>query len=259
VFLKQILHDLRSAHVPRKLLCPGTAITQIDHQVTEQGFIATHFQTFFLKNALQVVIAPARVLSQHLAYLTLLADLLLNTLGMLRVQLGYRCILPSRITNATFYNIRIELPAGIIQLEVAIKLPFKYAADAIHDTVVHTYGHPAQIMPYEGLLFLRSVLFGDGQKIGGFNTELTQALRPCILDICIVLTHERRIDVSHEIRFLVCHNPRIQITSCDICLGMVFVQRVCMPVIPITRHGLTNDAFGFISFIPSVSRYLLGE
>ena len=32
-----------------------------------------------------------------------------------------------------------------------------------------------------------------------------------------------------------------------------------MAVVPLLRHRLTHDALGFISFIPSVSRYFVGE
>ena len=71
--------------------------------------------------------------------------------------------------------------------------------------------------------------------------ELAHGVFVRIFYICIVLAHQGWVYDTHEVRLLVSHDGLVELP-----FNWVVDRVSAMPVIPFFRHGLGDNAFGFV-------------
>ena len=128
--------------------------------------------------------------------------------------------------------------------EVAIKLFLEAFADSVHYTVVVANRHPALIVAKEIFLPLAQFRTRHFQHFVNRHLELAHGVLVCVFYVCVILLHQGRIDNAHEVRLLVCDETLIEPA-----LFRVFNHVGAVPVVPLTRHRLGNNAFRLVDGI----------
>ena len=100
----------------------------------------------------------------------------------------------------------------LLPFEGSVKLALDSFADPVHHAVAETNRHHPVVIGEKLLLFVRQFGVGYLLEVLHSHAELAECVALRVLDVCIIFPHEIGIDIPHEIRFLVCHNPAVQIS-----------------------------------------------
>ena len=125
--------------------------------------------------------------------------------------------------------------------DIPIKLLFEPSADSVHNTVMCAYWHTIGVIFQKLSLTLGCLTNRQGVQLGYCHLEFTQCIALRVLNVCIVLLHQGRVDIAHKVRLLICHDAAIHLSLCG-----VFNLIRSMTVVPLSRHRLTNNAFSLV-------------